>query len=218
MALQQASMHLPGRRRPVQQDHDPDRPMHIKHLIASLFCLAALASPWAHAATLEGQTFDSSVRLAGHDLRLNGLGLRAVLVIKGYVAGLYLSDKAASLQEMSALPGPKRLQLRMLRGAGPDDFNKALVHGIRRNASEAEQARLHDRIAQLEQKIQVIGNTVKGDVINLDYLPGQGTILAVNGAVKGPAIAGADFYDAVLGIFVGEHPVDGRLKKGLLGQ
>ena len=41
--------------------------MHIKHLIASLFCLAALASPWAHAATLEGQTFDSSVRLAGQD-------------------------------------------------------------------------------------------------------------------------------------------------------
>ena len=189
------------------------------HLILAPLCLLALlSSPWSHAATLEGQTFDHSVRLASHDLKLNGLGLRAVLIIKGYVAGLYLSDKAASLQEMSALPGPKRLQLRMLRGAGPDDFNQALVHGIRRNASEAEQARLNDRITQLEQRIQAIGNTVKGDVINLDYLPGQGTVLAVNGASKGPPIPGADFYNAVLSIFVGEHPVDGRLKKGLLGQ
>jgi hypothetical protein len=192
--------------------------MKIHRLVAPIFLITALCSPWTHAATLEGQTFDPTVTLARHELKLNGLGLRAVLVIKGYVAGLYLSDKAGSLQEMSALPGPKRLQLRMLRGAGPDDFNKALVHGIRRNASEAAQARLNDRISQLEQRIQAIGNTVKGDVINLDYLPGQGTVLAVNGATKGPPIPGADFYDAVLSIFVGEHPVDGRLKQGLLGQ
>jgi len=36
--------------------------------------------------------------------------------------------------------------------------------------------------------------------------------------MKGSAIAGADFFGAVLGIFVGGHPIDARLKKGLLGQ
>ena len=52
----------------------------------------------------------------------------------------------------------------------------------------------------------------------LDYVPDLGTTLAVNGASKGAAIAGADFFTAVLGIFVGDNPVDARLKQGLLGQ
>jgi len=34
----------------------------------------------------------------------------------------------------------------------------------------------------------------------------------------GSAIAGQDFYNALLEIFVGDDPVDTRLKKGLLGQ
>ncbi|MDO8252877.1 MAG: chalcone isomerase family protein, partial [Rhodoferax sp.] len=94
-------------------------------LIASVLCLAALVAPWAGAATLEGLRFEDSTRLANSELRLNGLGVRAVFIIKGYVAGLYLNEKAATLQEVAAMPGPKRLQLRMLRSAGPDDFNSA---------------------------------------------------------------------------------------------
>lgn len=187
-------------------------------LIAPVLCLAALVAPWAGAATLEGQRFEDSTRLANSELRLNGLGLRAVFIIKGYVAGLYLNEKAATLQEVAAMAGPKRLQLRMLRSAGPDDFNNALVAGIRKNAGEAELARLNERIGQLERTINAIGATVTGDVINLDYVPERGTTLAVNGAIKGAAIAGPDFYNAVLGIFVGDNPVDTRLKKGLLGQ
>jgi hypothetical protein len=192
--------------------------MKINPLIAPLTCLTLLASSWAGAATLEGQSFEDGLRLANRELRLNGLGVRAVFIIKGYVAGLYLKEKGSTLQQVAAMAGPKRLQLRMLRSAGPDDFNSALVAGIRKNASEAELARLNERIGQLERTIQAIGTTVAGDVINFDYVPELGTTLAVNGAAKGSVIAGADFYNAVLGIFVGDNPVDVRLKKGLLGQ
>lgn len=192
--------------------------MKFSILLAPLVSLIALAASGAGAATLEGQLFEERIRLVNHELRLNGLGVRAVFIIKGYVAGLYLNEKAATLQEVAAMPGPKRLQLRMLRSAGPDDFNSALVAGIRKNASEAELARLNERIGQLERTIKAIGLTVTGDVINLDYVPDLGTTLAVNGASKGAAIAGADFFTAVLGIFVGDNPVDARLKQGLLGQ
>ena len=185
--------------------------------ICSLALLLVLAAPPVGAATLEGQRFEDSTQLASQELKLNGLGMRAVFIIKGYVAGLYLIDKASTSQQVSAMIGPKRLQLRMLRAAGPDDFNKALVSGIRKNATEAELAQLNDRIGQLEHTISTIGATVKGDVINLDFVPGLGTTLTVNGAVKGSKIAGADFYEAVLGIFVGDRPVDARLKNGLLG-
>lgn len=170
------------------------------------------------AATLEGQSFENGINLGNRELHLNGLGLRAVFFIKGYVAGLYLNEKGSTLQEITAMLGPKRLQLRMLRGAAPDDFNSALVSGLRSNASATELAALNDRIAQLERTITSIGKTSPGDVINFDYLPAVGTTISVNGVSKGKAIAGADFYHAVLAIFVGDHPVDERLKKGLLGQ
>lgn len=184
----------------------------------TLLGLCVLTHSAAGAATLEGQEFEDGIRLASQELRLNGLGVRKIFFIKAYVAGLYLDEKVTTLPAMVALAGPKRLQLRMLRGAGPDDFNSALVAGIRKNASETELLRLADRVGQLEHTIKRIGLTVKGDVIDLDYLPGLGTRLALNGANQGQAIAGADFYAVILGIFIGDKPVDAMLKKGLLGQ
>jgi hypothetical protein len=190
----------------------------VSSLIVALQCLAVLATPWANAATLEGQAFEDAVPLANRTLRLNGLGVRKIFFIKAYVAGLYLSEQAATPQDLIAMPGPKRLQLRMLRSAGPGDFNSALVSGIRHNSSEAELARLGERIDQLELTIKTIGATVKGDIITLDYLPELGTKLTVNGTSQGRPIPGADFYAAILKIFVGDKPVDVMLKKGLLGQ
>ncbi|MEI8028674.1 MAG: chalcone isomerase family protein [Comamonadaceae bacterium] len=183
-----------------------------------LICLAALATPRAHASALEGQIFEDVVQLANRNLHLNGLGVRKIFFIKAYVAGIYVSEKVSTPQELMTLAGPKRLQLRMLRSAGPDDFNSALVSGMRKNSSEAELSKLNDRIVQLELAIKSIGSTVKGDVINLDYLPDLGTRLAVNGISQSKMIAGADFYAALLSIFVGDKPVDAMLKKGLLGQ
>lgn len=192
--------------------------MKIKSLILSTTLLACLVTGSAQAASFEGQTFEDGIHLGNRDLRLNGMGIRAVLFIRAYVAGLYLSEPGNSWEQVLTMTGPKRLQMRMLRSAGPSDFNNALVAGIRKNASEAELAQLSERIKQLERTIEAVGTTVAGDVINLDYLPEQGTVLSVNGAAKGTAIAGADFFNAVLGIFVGDKPVDKRLKKGLLGQ
>jgi len=148
---------------------------------------------------------------------LNGVGVRAVLFFKGYVAGLYLAKRSVTQFDVAAAQGSKRLQLRMLRNASSDNFIDALVPGMRLNVHATELVRLSDRIAQMERTIRVIGNTAVGDVIDFDYLPDMGTTIAVNGARKGTAIAGADFYNAVLGIFIGAHPVDDGLKKSLLG-
>jgi len=181
--------------------------------------LLCLSLSWSTAAaTLEGQEFDDTIRLSNRDLRLNGLGVRKIFFIKAYVAALYVGERVNSSLEVAVMPGPKRLQLRMLQNAGPDEFTSALVTGIRKNTSDAEQVRLGDRIAQLQRTIDRIGRTVKGDNITLDYLPESGTRLAVNGVSQGQAIAGAELFDALLGIFTGDRPVDSMLKKGLLGQ
>lgn len=180
--------------------------------------LASSLGGAASAASLENLYFDDSINLAGKQLRLNGLGMRAVLFIKGYVAGLYLPQKSATSEDVLAQPGPKRVQIRMLREAAPAVFNDALVSGIKKNVSEVELAALKDRMVQLERMIDAAGVTHEGDTIDMDFIPGKGLALSVNGTVQSPMIAGADFYNAVLGIFVGAHPVDARLKRGLLGQ
>jgi len=192
--------------------------MNITPILIRLACATLLVSTCASAATFEGVRFDDSIRLANRELRLNGMGIRAVFIIRGYVAGLYLTDRATTMQDVMAMPGPKRIQLRMLRDAKSTDFTKALVAGIKKNASPSELEALHERIAQLESAIETFGTTAKGDTINLDFEPERGLTLSVNGVMKGSAIAGADFFGAVLGIFVGGHPIDARLKKGLLGQ
>jgi hypothetical protein len=59
--------------------------------------------------------------------------------------------------------------------------------------------------------------TVKeGDVIYLDYIPGSGTRVTINGENKG-LIPGRDFNNALLDIWLGEEPADKSLKKAMLG-
>lgn len=191
--------------------------MNIASLLTCVTCAGLLWTGAASAASFEGVRFDDSVKLANSELKLNGMGIRAVFIIRGYVAGLYLPDKTSSMQGALDMPGPKRIQLKMLRDAKSADFTKALVAGIKKNASPAELAALQERIVQLEAAIESFGTTAKGDTINLDFEPERGLTLSVNGVMKGSAIAGADFFGAVLGIFVGGKPIDARLKKGLLG-
>lgn len=186
--------------------------------ISLVGCTALFAATPTRAAVMEGVQFDDAVKLADTELKLNGLGMRAVSIIKGYVAGLYLSERASTLQDVTHVRGPKRLQIRMLREARPEDFNRSLVSGMRRNASPGELVALSERINQLERIIESTGGVKKGDTIDLDFVPERGMTLALNGQVRGQGIEGADFYNALLAIFVGDRPVDAKLKRGLLGQ
>ena len=192
--------------------------MRMHFCAAALIACAALTITTAAAAILEGQRFEDNARLATQDIVLNGLGLRSMFFVKVYVAGLYLPEKNTSLGAILKLQGPKRLQLRMLRKADPDDFIEAMIEGIEENTSKAELAQLSVRMRQLEQSIIAIGSVVAGDSINFDFVPGVGTSLSINGVKKGSVIDGADFHNAVLKIFIGQQPVDDRLKAGLLGR
>lgn len=188
-----------------------------KYLLFPFLLWAAIGSH-ASSATLEGLHFDDQVRLANRELRLNGLGVRGIFIFKAYVAGLYLEERTSVGQEAVRHPGPKRLQLRMLMEAGAPDVKKALVDGMRKNVSEAQWAGMAERAAEFSRTIDAIGVARRGDTINLDYVPDRGMTLAVNDVSKGSAIAGQDFYNALLEIFVGADPVDTRLRNGLLGQ
>jgi len=187
-------------------------------LLKRLFVLLLLAAACAaHAARIEDQTFDDRIRLADTELLLNGVGMRAVAWLKGYAAGLYLVEKADTPAGVLAQKGPKRVQMKMMVDVNSVEFVKAFDKGMRRNHSAAEHAALTERMAQFDRTVTALGELRKGDVVDLDYLPGRGLVLSLNGRVRGETIPGEDLYAGLLKIFIGRVPVDRRLKAGLLG-
>lgn len=184
----------------------------------ALMLCAGLSIANATPATIEGQSFDGTAQVANTELQLNGVGVRAVAWIKGYAAGLYLPVKTRDAKAAVAAAGPKRVQMKMLLDdVSTEEFVKAFHSGIRKNHSEAEQAALAERMAQFDGYVRAIGKVRRGDTVDLDYIPGRGLVLNFNGKPRGQPIAGEDLYAALLKIFVGDRPVDGKLKAGLLG-
>ena len=139
--------------------------------------------------------------------------------LKGYAAGLYLTERADTPAGVLAAPGPKRLQMRMLVEVEAQEFVKAIDKGFQRNTPDAaERAALATRQQQFRSAVAALGVVRRGDVVDLDFIPGRGMTMTVNGKQRGAAWPGDDFYAAVLRIFIGERPVDQALKAGLLGR
>jgi hypothetical protein len=155
--------------------------------------------------------------LAGQALQCNGVGLRAVAWFKGYAAALYLSDRARTTPQVLATPGAKRLQMRMLAEVDTEEFVKAFHKGVARNTPLDGQPALAERMARFDDLVRKIGRVRTRDVVDLDWLPGHGLQLGLNGQLRGEPIPGDDLYAALLLIFIGDKPVDAKLKVGLLG-
>lgn len=170
----------------------------------------------AQAAQLEGQTFDDKLMLDNKPLVLNGLGLRGVAWIKAFVVGMYLPARTTDGTKAMTMPGPKRLQLRIMLNAPSKELSKAVRGGVRKNELPEQQALLSSRVEALGKSIDSIGDLSPGDVLDLDFIPNKGTQIRYNGKVVGTYVAGDDFYRSVMKIFVGDRPVDKKMKAGLL--
>ncbi len=173
---------------------------------------------WASALSVAGKDFSDHIRLADADLVLNGVGVRAVAWIKGFAAGLYLTEKAEHAHQVLSAPGPKRVRMVMLMDASASEFSKAVRGGVRKNSADADWVRLQKPVDELGRVIDTLGTLKSGDVVDLDFAPAHGVTLKVNGHQHGAPVASSDLYGGILKIFVGEQPVDQRLKAGLLGR
>ena len=182
----------------------------------ALLLFALIATP-ALAAEVAGIKVDDRVKVDASDLVLNGAGLRTKYFLKVYVASLYLTEKKTGASEVLALPGAKRITMRLMRDVNAKQLTDALDKGIRENTSAAEQESLKGRLDELTAIMNAIQSAKEGDLIALDWLPGTGTRIALNGEPRGKVIAGEDFYRALLRIWLGEDPAQESLKRALLG-
>lgn len=184
-----------------------------------LFAFVLFAATAADAAVeVQGVAFPDQAKVGDTELALNGAGVRAKFFFKVYAAGLYVSDKKHSADELLALKGAKRLHVVTLMDLTAPQFADALVEGLRKNLTESELTSLQPRIEQFRTAILALKNAPKGAAIDIDWLPVSGTRLSFNGEKRSEDIAGEEFYRALLRIWLGDHPAESGLKEALLGR
>ena len=57
-----------------------------------------------------------------------------------------------------------------------------------------------------------------GDQFMIDWIPGTGTVITVKGKVQGEPFKEPEFFNALMGIWLGNLPADFKLKDPLLGK
>jgi hypothetical protein len=184
-------------------------------LLAAVVFTFAVAGAGAQAVEIEGVKLEPTAQVGGATLQLNGAGVRTRVIVKVYVAGLYVAQKAADAATLLAQKGARRISITMLREVDAETFASALNDGLRNNHTEAQMAAFKPRIDALNANLKAAGEAKKGDLIHFEFLPDSGTRVTVNGQPRGTVIPGEDFFAAVLRIWIGDKPVDGDLKKGL---
>ena len=180
-------------------------------LIAGAFSQAAVA------AEVAGIKYADSLKVGGKELQLNGLGVRNKFIVKVYATGLYLQDKKSTVEEVFTAEGPRRIRLVMMRDISSDDFGNAFMSGINNNVDTKDKTKIVTQISTFGEMFAGIPGLKKGDVLDLDWIPGTGTMCFLNGKQVGETTPDLQFHNAILKIWLGDKPADMSLKPKLLG-
>lgn len=189
-------------------------------IMKTLLLLLSISAftPFAlQAKEVAGINIAENITLSGssNTLVLNGAGIRTKFIFDIYIGSLYLEKKQSSAKDIYSASGEKSIGMHFLY----DEVSKEKLvsgwnDGFEGNNSEDELAKLKARIDQFNALFVTVK---KGDIINLNYTPANGTQVVINGSSKG-SIKGNDFFTAVLKIWLGEEPADDDLKNSMLGK
>jgi hypothetical protein len=184
-------------------------------------CLAAGSlvggAAWAETVEVANVKYETALDLAGQKLQLNGAGVRYKFVVKVYAAGLYLTHKAGTTAEVLAAPGPKRIHIHMLRDIDGNELGKLFTKGMEANAPREEFVKSINGVLKLSEIFASRKQLNSGDSFFVDYVPGVGSTVLVNGKPLGETIKEPEFFTALLRIWLGDKPADDALKDALLG-
>jgi Chalcone isomerase-like len=182
---------------------------------AAAICLVAIAS-LAAAAEVSGVKVEDKATIGGQDLVLNGAGMRTRLFIKVYVGALYLPQKASTAAGALAGNQARRVALMLQRDVSSEQLLESLRAGLADNNSQSDLDAIKPQVDQFATIFRSVGEAKSGQMIEIDYIPANGTRISVDGVVKG-TISGEAFNKALLNVWLGDKPVQESLKKALLG-
>ncbi|MFY9477965.1 MAG: chalcone isomerase family protein [Aquabacterium sp.] len=175
------------------------------------------------AVELEGIEIEESITAYGKKLVLNGIGLRKRGYFKADVTALYLPEKRTTAEAVMKLDGLRRIQLNILREFTSSTISRIFIADFKQVATDEEFKKLIDVIGQIGSAYANVKRVVKGDVVNLDWVPGRGWMATHNGkqltgdhANDPMAINNELAYQIYLRMYIGQH-APAELRNGLLG-
>lgn len=181
-----------------------------------IVCLLVLvlAAP-AAARSVEGVELpESAAARDGTELRLHGAGVRTKFFFDIYVGALYLPQAGQALEAIRGTHQAGRVEMHFLYDeVSAERLAEAWRRGFRDNNPAAVRDAIADRLARF---IGLFPAAAEGDTLVMEYVPGAGTRVSVNGDPRG-TIEGGAFFRALLGVFLGPEPADGDMKAGMLG-
>ncbi|EHR69233.1 hypothetical protein BurJ1DRAFT_0337 [Burkholderiales bacterium JOSHI_001] len=188
---------------------------HLTCLLAATPFLPLLAQ--AQGMELAGVKYPPSVQVGGATLQLNGAGIRYKFV-KVYTAGLYLTAKATTTDAVLANTGAKRMHVVMLRDIDANELGKLFTRGMQDNTEKAEFLKMIPGTIRMSDIFSAQKKLVAGDAFSVDWVPGTGTVISVNGKATGQPIVEPEFYSGLMRIWLGKSPAEATLKAALLGK
>jgi Chalcone isomerase-like len=193
------------------------RALHFSTALLSATLLLPLTAQ-SQSTEAGGVKFENTQDLGKSKLVLNGAGVRYKAIFKIYAAGLYLTAKADTPEKVLAMPGPKRIQLVFLRDVDANEFGKLVIRGMEDNALREEFLKSISGTIKLSEVTSVKKRLAAGENISMEYFPGVGTTISINGKVQGDPVKEPEFFSTMLKIWLGKKPADSQLKEALLGK
>ena len=172
----------------------------------ALLATVALASPPAG-------TFPKQVQVDKKSLKRNGTGLCewGFFQIDLYHAALYLESASKDAKKILESKQAKRIHLYFVRDLTTKQLRKAWTAAFEVNAGRDYKA-YAKRIAQLNGWMRDIKD---GQSMVFTHKPGVGLHVRIHDTDKG-TIKGDDFARMFFTLYLGDHPPDEDLEKGLL--
>jgi len=189
---------------------------------AAAASLMPFASPAQADVLLEGVELPETITAYGRKLVLNGAGVRKRGYYKADVTALYLPEKRTTADAIYKLDGIRRIQLNILREFTSSTISRIFIADFKQAATEEEFKRLINVVSMIGAAYANVKRVVKGDVVNLDWVPGQGWMATHNGRPlttdSGGVVAINDelAYQIYLRMYIGQAAPE-ELRNGLLG-
>ena len=178
--------------------------------------LVGLAPAMANAAELAGVRVDDRVTARdGTGLPLHGVGLREKFFFDISVGALYLPTTAQPVERILDTDQPGRIEMHFVYDeVSREQLVTAWEEGFAANNAQDVLENLGQRI---DRFVGLFPDAAAGDRFALEYVPGDGTEVRINGQRAG-TIEGGGFFRALLAVFLGPEPPDSDLRSGMLGQ
>jgi len=163
-----------------------------------------------------GVKYENTLSLGNARLQLNGAGIRYKFV-KVYTAGLYLGAKASTTEAVLGATGARRMHIVMLREIDSNELGKLFTRGMEQNSTREEFGKLIPGTIKMGEIFAARKKLAAGESFSIDYVPGIGVTILVNGKATADPIKEPEFFNGLMKIWLGKSPADAQLKEALLG-